>query len=226
MLHRLKEIIYRRYDISFSRTGDDVQLSKLVNFATPGVYIDIGCWHPVKASNTYRFYVRGWKGICIDPNPQLIDLYKKYRPKDTFLNVGVGNDVSTELIYYLLENEYSSMNTVDYDFLVKNKIEDKIEKRLAVPIKPLEKILDENVKEDEKLGFFDVDVEGFDLQVLKSNNWERYRPKVVMVESALTLKDDMNSDISLYLEGVGYRIIAKSAVHKHLGNLFFIDEGL
>lgn len=76
MLKKIKEIIrrkiYKRYNISFSQGGgDDIQLYKLLKATNPGVYVDIGCWHPVKASNTYFFNLRGWKGICIDPNPEL-----------------------------------------------------------------------------------------------------------------------------------------------------------
>lgn len=59
--------------------GDDIQLNKLIKEKTPGVYIDIRCWHPVKASNTYFFYLRGWKGICIDPN---LELKKEYNFSD------------------------------------------------------------------------------------------------------------------------------------------------
>jgi FkbM family methyltransferase len=226
MIHRLKEIIYKRYDISFSRTGDDVQLNKLVNFVDPGVFVDVGCWHPIKASNTYRFYLRGWRGICIDPNPEIKKLFAKFRPTDTFLNCGVGDGEMNDLTYYQLEEAYSSMNTVDYRFLQKNGIVDKIEKEYRIPIFSLEEILDQHLSDGDNLGFFDVDVEGYDLQVLQTNNWERYRPKIIMVETDLTLPSDLKSDVTKYLRSVGYEIIAKSAVHWNLGNVFFMDESL
>jgi hypothetical protein len=74
VINKIKEIlkrkIYTRYNISFSQGGgDDIQLKKLLKVQKPGVYVAIGSWHPVKASNSYFFYLRGWKGICIDPNP-------------------------------------------------------------------------------------------------------------------------------------------------------------
>ncbi|MFV8440714.1 hypothetical protein [Flavobacterium sp. LB2P44] len=123
ILERLKRIIRRRYNISFSKSGDDIQLMKLINSNNPGVYVDIGCWHPIKSSNTYFFHLRKWKGICIDPNPELKSLYEKFRPEDNFVNVGIGNSNIT-LDYYMFEE--SSMNTFSCDFIKKYNLESKI----------------------------------------------------------------------------------------------------
>ena len=61
MIEKLKRLIRKRYNISFSKSGDDIQLKKLINNDTPGVYVDIGCWHPIKASNTYFFILEKGK---------------------------------------------------------------------------------------------------------------------------------------------------------------------
>ncbi len=127
MKNRIKEFIYNRYNISFSKSGDDIQLMKLINNNIPGVYVDIGCWHPVKASNTYYFYVRGWKGICIDPNPELKILYDKFRPKDNFINAAIGES-GTSLEYFMLKE--SSMNTFSRNFLTKHQLESDIKNKL------------------------------------------------------------------------------------------------
>ena len=131
ILDTLKRIIRQRYNISFSKSGDDIQLMKLINNYTPGVYVDIGCWHPIKASNTYYFHLRKWKGICIDPNPELKSLYSKYRSSDLFLNVGIGKS-DTHLSYYMLEE--SSMNTFSFDFIKKHNLESKIIKIIEIPL--------------------------------------------------------------------------------------------
>ncbi|UPT70054.1 MAG: hypothetical protein M0D53_13080 [Flavobacterium sp. JAD_PAG50586_2] len=150
MKNRIREFIYNRYNISFSKSGDDVQLMKLINNRTPGAYVDIGCWHPVKASNTYFFYVRGWKGICIDPNPELKVLYDQLRPKDNFVNAGVGESGSS-LEYYMFEE--SSMNTFSYDFVKKHNAESKIIKKLEIPLYSLKEILDANLDKNDRLDF-------------------------------------------------------------------------
>jgi FkbM family methyltransferase len=222
---RLKEIIYRRYNIGFAKSGEDLQLKKLINKNEPGVYLDIGCWDPIKASNSYYFYVRKWKGICVDPNPELRTLYKNLRPNDLFINKGVSNKSDEELTYYMLGSDYkSSMNTFDKDFLIRNDLVEKVTKTINVPTIRIDTILSENYSDNERLDFFDIDVEGHDLEVLKTNNWSKYRPKIILIESHISLQDDISSDITKYLESVNYSLIGKSLIHKKLGNLYFIDN--
>jgi len=221
MKKRIKEYLSKRLNVSFSKAGDDIQLHKLINSFTPGVYVDIGCWHPVKASNTYFFYNRGWKGLCIDPNPELIPLYKKIRPKDVFINAGI-SDSKVPLDYYMVKE--SSMNTFSYDFLVKHNAVAEIINTIKVPMFTLKEILDKHLNENDRLDFFDIDVEGFDLEVLKTNDWEKYRPKIIVIESDIPLKKDINSEIVNYLEEVDYKLIGKSIMNGDLGNLFLIDK--
>lgn len=229
MLDDIKNIIrrkiYKRYNISFSKSGDDIQLMKLINQSTPGTYVDIGCWHPVKASNTYFFSLRNWKGICIDPNPELENLYKKFRPNDVFINCAVGK-TEANLNYYMLSENNSSMNTLNLDFLKKHDLEGDIKNTIGIPTFSLKDILDKNVSVNERLDFFDVDVEGFDLQVLQSNDWDKYRPKIVITETDISIKEDMISEITAYLESVNYRLIGKTVISGNLGNLLFLDNKL
>lgn len=223
MKNLIREFIYKRYNISFSQGGgDDIQLKKLIKQTTPGVYVDIGCWHPVKASNTYYFYLRGWKGICIDPNPELKLLFNKLRPKDNFINCAIGPS-SEGLNYYQLNNNYSTMNTLNFDFIKKHNLESEIKDVLKIPVYNLKDVLEKNIVKNDRIDFFDIDVEGFDLEVLKSNDWNKYRPKVILVETDLSIQKDINSENVEYLKSVGYRLIAKSILNGDLGNLFLID---
>lgn len=221
MINKIKELIRQRYNISFSKAGDDIQLMKLINNSAPGAYVDIGSWHPINASNTYYFYLRNWKGICIDPNPELKLLYKQFRPKDNFINAGIGES-ETSLEYYMLEE--SSMNTFSHDFLKKHQLESKTIKKINVPLYSLKEILDTNLDKNDRLDFFDIDVEGFDLEVLKTNDWNIYRPKVIVIESDISLQNDISSEIVKYLELQNYRLIGKSIINGDLGNLFLISN--
>lgn len=223
--YAIKRKIYQRYNISFSKSGDDLQLMKLINQSTPGTYVDIGCWHPVKASNSFFFSLRNWKGICIDPNPELEKLYKKFRPNDVFINCAVG-ETEANLNYYMLSDNNSSMNTLNLDFLKKHDLEKDIKKTISIPTFSLKDILDKNISTNERLDFFDVDVEGFDLQVLQSNDWNKYRPKVVVTETDISIKEDVVSEITTYLESVNYRLVGKTVMNGDLGNLLFIDNKL
>lgn len=221
MIDKLKRYLAKKPSISFGRSGDDIQLMQLINQKTPGTYVDIGCWHPKEASNTYFFYLRNWKGICIDPNPELINLYKKIRPKDNFINAGIGS--SNESLDYFMFKE-SSMNTFSEDFYEKYKAHSPLLKKVKIPLISLKEVLDKNLDKNDRLDFFDIDVEGFDLEVLKTNDWEKYRPKIIIIESDIPLKEDLNSEIVHYLALQNYRLIGKSIIHTDLGNLFFITN--
>ena len=78
----------------------------------------------------------------------------------------------------------------------------------------------------DRLDFFDVDVEGYDLEVLKTNDWERFRPRFLVVESDLPLKEDLVSEMHDYLVSVGYTLIGKVVTKGNLGNTFYIDNRL
>ena len=217
----LNDLLGAKLNISFARSGDDVQLMKLINNSKPGVYVDIGSWHPKIASNTYYFYLRNWKGICVDPNPKLKEEYNSLRPKDIFINAGVGTEAGN-LEYYMFSE--SSMNTFSLDFIQKNKLESKIVNTLKVPVLSLKEILDKYISPSDRLDFFDIDVEGFDLDVLKSNDWELYKPKIIVIESDLSIEMDIESDIVTYLKSVNYRLLGKSIIKGNLGNLFLIKN--
>ncbi|MEM0575260.1 FkbM family methyltransferase [Flavobacterium polysaccharolyticum] len=227
MLNRIKEFfrrkIYKRYNISFSKSGEDMQLKQLLNTRKKGVYVDVGCWDPVKASNTYYFHLRGWKGICIDPNPRMKELFAKKRKSDIFVNyaVGLGNE---KLTYYMLEDEFSSMNTLDFSFIKNNNLEDKVVAKKEIITINLKSLLDKFIDDNQKIDFLDIDVEGYDLEVLKSNDWSKYRPKVILIESDRELKDSFSCEVTQYLISKNYSLVGKSLINYNLGNLFFTDN--
>lgn len=226
MIEKLKEYlrrkIYKRYNISFSKSGEDMQLKQLLKFKKKGVYVDIGCWDPVKASNSYYFYLRGWKGICIDPNPKMKELYAKKRKSDIFINkaVGLGNETLT---YYMLEEALSSMNTLDYSFIKQHDLDSKIVDKKQIQTVSLKSILEKHLEEGEIIDFLDIDVEGFDLEVLQSNDWNKFRPKIILVESDMDLKNDLQSKITKYLDEREYRPIGKMLINSDLGNVLYED---
>jgi hypothetical protein len=124
----------------------------------------------------------------------------------------------------MLDEASSSMNTFDLDFLKKHNLENRIQKTLRIPLYTLKKILGDNLKEGERLDFFDIDVEGLDLEVLKSNDWEKYRPKIIVAETEESIKNDLNSEMVAYLEAQDYSLVGKSVMDGTLGNLFLINN--
>ncbi len=75
----------------------------------------------------------------------------------------------------------------------------------------LEEIFEKHLPYGQEIDLLSVDVEGLDFQVLKSNNWRRFRPKFVLVEIlGSSIKDIANSKEYKYLSGFEYEIFAKT----------------
>src|SRR5262249_8232028 len=74
---------------SYSQEGEDLILDRILDSKRTGFYIDVGCHHPFRFSNSYLFYRRGWQGICVDPLPEAKSSFRRYRPRDTFVETAV-----------------------------------------------------------------------------------------------------------------------------------------
>lgn len=160
----------------FSQFGEDAILENFFWGKSLGFYIEVGAFDPLVYSNTYWFYAKGWRGICIEPNPELFEKFRARRPGDTVLNLAVSR--STGEAEFVCAGPYSGI--LDDNFAVptergKGPV-------IRVPTRPLRDVLAANLPDGVALDFMSVDCEGHDLTVLESNNWELFRPSVVLVE--------------------------------------------
>lgn len=213
-LKNLGVFIYPDYRKSYSQSGEDMILNNIFLFKNRGFYIDVGANHPTKASNTYFFYKKGWSGINIDALPESINMFKKKRKKDINIEVGVSDSLGILNFHIFKESSY---NTFDEDVVSKIEKISPVTKVKKVPVKPLTMILDElNIF---CIDFMSVDVEGFDLNVLISNNWEKYRPKVVIVEDFYRGMDVLNSPTYKFMCTVGYIYFCQTNT-----NVFYIEQ--
>ncbi|MCK5460340.1 FkbM family methyltransferase, partial [Candidatus Parcubacteria bacterium] len=74
-----------------------------------------------------------------------------------------------------------------------------------------EEVLDKNLPNNTNIDFLSIDVEGLDYQVLKSNNWQKYRPEIVLIEDLKkSLTDIFNSNITIFMQKQGYQLYAKT----------------
>ena len=203
---------------SYSQEGEDMVLKRIFDNQTNGFYIDIGAHHPKRFSNTYNFYLKGWKGINIDAMPKSMDLFNKIRPRDINLELGVGQ--KEEELYYHIFNE-PALNSFSKELSeTRDKAQDSyfIKDVIKVEVKPLNKILDTHLINNE-IDFLNVDVEGLDLDVLKSNDWSKYRPKFVLVEILSSNLHDIDKDpIFQLMKEKNYIIFSKQ-----VNTVFFKD---
>ena len=164
------------YKKSFSQGSMDLILSTIFKKKTNGVYVDVGCQHPIKNNNTYLLFKKGWKGVNIDLDKVNIDLFKFNRPLDYNFNEAVSDKIENIDLYYY--HQKSPINTLDKN--VSNKQNSKVEKIFKVKTNTLSNILDKTPLTN--IDILSIDVEGFELKVLKGLNFNKYKPKIIIVE--------------------------------------------
>jgi FkbM family methyltransferase len=219
LLARVATTLDRNRNLSYSQEGEDRVLTRFLDSRKAGFYVDIGAHHPVRFSNTYLFYEKGWRGINVEPSPAAIARFASLRHRD--INVGIGvSENSGELIYY--EFDDPALNTFDRELMQEREARTpyRVVRTSKVKVERLEKILADNLPGGQAIDFMSVDVEGFDLQVLRSNDWRRYRPQLVLVEALdFSLQDPAGHPVHIFMNSVGYELAAKTL------NTLFYREG-
>lgn len=215
---------YHSYAPSFSSAGEDMILRHLIGSdKRDGFYVDIGAYHPTLFSNTYFFYLNGWRGINIEARPGSRKLFEKLRPGDINLEVGISRERG-EMTYYMV-GEDSTMNSFSRDFLEQIGMLAEVKRQISVPVLPLAAVLEQYLPEGQSIDFMNVDVEGHDLKVLESNDWERFRPKIVVVEDEQL--DSEKSEIVRLMKGYNYEVCAQNVIILgKINEYFLIDKSL
>lgn len=221
------------YEVStyfFSQSGEDQILYSI--FANKfrnnqkGFYVDVGAYHPHHHSNTFMFYLAGWQGINIDACPGTKALFDKKRPRDINLELGVGLQSSTLTYYYI--NAGSTMNSFSKENLERIGMLKEVTREIPVQVKPLRTILDENLPADiTHIDFLSIDVEGLELDVLKSHDWDKYQISAICVESPIKFLDELSEvPTHKYLSEMGYKPVAKTVLSNQTSSLIYISPDL
>lgn len=197
---------------SYALQGEDLILKEIFASQVQGFYVDVGAHHPFRFSNTYLFYKRGWRGINIDAMPDSMIPFNRFRPRDINIECGVAfNGGGGSMTYYSFNepalNGFNPKLSTKYQAHPLYHLIDTI----SVPVRRLEEILDDNLPPHTAIDFLSVDVEGLDLEVLRSNNWDKYRPRIVLAESwESDLESIYQDEIYTFLHSLGYKLFAKT----------------
>ena len=140
-----------------------------------GFYIDIGSGHPVYDNMSFAFYLKGWSGITVEPNPWLARLTRAVRPRDRHLEALVGAARGRS---HLLCGERLP-RPLDHDRRPCPRGAKRSSARLAnaidVPVTTLKELCEQHAPRT--FDFLKVDVEGAERDVLLNGDWQNYRPR-------------------------------------------------
>jgi len=173
-----------------------------------GFYVDIGCYNPIEISNTFWFFKRGWRGINIDLSSECIAAFNNARPTDINLVAAITNEETVSEIDFFEFGLSSVYNTLDKQSALETE-----QKQGLVPVKRkiksmgLNHLFETYLPKGQEISFLSVDAEGHDLEILKSNNWTKYKPKAIVVEIHEPNFHELGKhEVILFLESKGYVI--------------------
>jgi FkbM family methyltransferase len=198
----------------FSFSGVDIILEKIFKNQDKGIYIDVGCQHPIKNNNTYLLYKKGWEGINVDLDKDNIDLFNASRSKDNNFNKALSSDVNDVDLYFY--HKKSPINTI-------NKRTSEFQKAKVSSIKKiktdtLDNIILNTKYKNSSFDLLSIDVEGHELEVLKGFNLVKFSPNVIVVEyldlnvskleiKNLSIEDILDTEIYKYLISKNYILV-------------------
>ena len=212
MLIKYLPIAYFQYSKSYAQDGEDMILKAIYEQKKnyKGFFVDVGAHHPVRFSNTRYFYKRGWRGINIEPTPSAIQAFKTFRKRDINLNIGIGPQKGHLKFYCFNEPALNSFSKEVSERIHHESSKYKIINELDIEVLPLADVFDQYLPKGVTIDFMTVDVEGLDFQVLLSNNWEKYKPSILLVEESVDVDQLKESPIYNFLKEKGYHFFAKT----------------
>jgi FkbM family methyltransferase len=194
---------------SYSMDGEDLIINNYFKEKKNGLYVDVGCYHPLHRNNTFLLHKRGWKGINIDIHKFSIDLFNYLRPNDFNYNLAASN--KNEIVEMYFQKHLSQLSTIEQQ-QAKKVFQGNV-KKLQIEALKLDSILESTKIVDIKIDILDIDVEGADLKVLEGFTIEKYKPELICIE--IHDKNVETSPIYKYLKNYRYERIW-SGVFSHI----------
>ncbi len=203
--------------MSFSQMGQDRCVAFILKYfcqrdLSQITYLDIGAAEPIGDSNTFLFYCMGARGVLVDPNTRLISKGYSLRAGDVILEGGIAFDDSREADYYDFGIPGQGHNTFDKKSAEESAKQFELVSVTRKKLFPINEILETYFKQKAP-DFVSIDAEGVDFKIIKSLDFNRWRPTVFCIEN-------QTDKLISYMKKKGYRYIANSSA-----DTLFVDEG-
>jgi len=155
-------------------------LARLFPSGYRGTYLDIGAADPVYLSVTKHFYDRGWRGVNVEPLSRCQRRLSLLRPQDINVQAVVGSAAGSCRFYEIVD--YPENSTVLESLARKLEKQGHSVKVHEIPIMRLDEICARHF-DARGIDFMKIDVEGGETELLMSGDWERFRPRALVMEA-------------------------------------------
>ena len=199
--------------VSYAQRYEDLYLLRCFGSRRDGFYIDIGSGHPVYDNMSFAFYLQGWRGITVEPNPWLSRLTRAVRPRDRHVEAAVGAK-SGETTFYVVDDFHGLSTAIESHARSAQAQFGKGSQAITVPMTTLRELCRGHAPA--AFDFLKVDVEGAEKDVLLGGDWQNYRPKVVVAEALApyTLAPAWE-DWEPFLARHGYRYVLFDSLNRY-----------
>jgi FkbM family methyltransferase len=164
--------------ISFAADGEDILLDRVFQGQT-GTFVDIGARHPRSKNKTFYFYLRGWRGVNIEPASGARDCFESVRPGDFNLAYAI-SDTSGELSFFEIPGR-EGMSTLSHEVAEKYLALGHSITERRVPVRTVANLVEQyQLKAPE---ICSISVAGDADRVIRGIPLAIWRPKVFVIES-------------------------------------------
>ena len=180
MINYLKKIYYEKYSKkSYSLSNVDLVIERIFKKKNKGIFIDVGCNHPIKYNNTYLLYKKGWSGINIDLDMESINQFNKLRKRDINIQTLITSydNEEKDLFFY---HDRSAINTISKDLANSRKNQYKDIRKLKG--KSLNTIIENSKFKNSKIDLLSIDIENYEYEALKNFNFQKYDIDMIVTE--------------------------------------------
>jgi FkbM family methyltransferase len=205
---------------SYAQCAEDIIVLGLVRAMAPDAvlagagkrYLEIGANHPVSCSATYLLHQGlGMTGVLVEANPDLIADLERHRANDTIVHAAVVTEPCQSVEFHVSnQDELSSLDRRFVDEWHGGEVG--LRHSVNVPAITINDLLAAHFGDHSPL-FMSIDIEGMDLEVLRSMDLNRWRPAIIQAEpSEHHLPGNTQALVSLFNEN-GYRVVARTDVN-------------
>ena len=218
----LLRMLSKYLKLSFSQCGEDLivaHLMEALQISKP-TYLDIGAHHPSRLNNTYLFYLKGSRGVCVEPDPKLFAELKAKRKRDICLKIGIGFDERENADFYIMSSNSLSTFSKEEADRYQSYGHQRVLEVINTPLESINAVIEQYFKTAPH--FISLDTEGLDLQILRSFDFSQYRPLVFCVETLTYTEDKTEQKVTAivdYMHQQSYLPIADTYI-----NTLFVDS--
>jgi len=203
--------------VSQAMNFEDVMLWRVLRHVEQGFYIDVGAaeW-PDKSSATAFFYHQGWSGINITRNPEIFSVLLDQRVRDLCVLMKAPKNNEMAPVSDCCDHGQPSSVIEDRAWIINGHAGDGID----VASDRLSEVIEKNVPENQAIHFMILNRDGFDSQIVAGYDWSRFRPWIILVQSARKQSDTECSDhYSSILVTAGYQFVYADGYSR-----FYLEE--